>query len=466
MNSTGQEVSELSPEPMHWATPAPTSERIKTGRRLRKVIPRSRMADLAPRSRDPLDILEEQNSTRVPELVPLRRERMAESPFAFYRGAAAVMASDLSNEPTTEVHVASCGDAHLANFGFYASPQRTLVFDLNDFDEAAWAPWEWDLKRLVASIILAGQAAGRKEHVVREGAIGAVGAYAQALRVSTTMTPLDRFYTHFDAEGGTKNLPKSARRNLEQTIRQAKKRTSERAARKLTAPDEDGRMRFIEQPPTMTRLPDETGKRAIELHQKYMDGANPEIRQLLRNYGVSDVIRRVVGVGSVGTQCTISLLEDGDGNALILQSKEANQSVLEQYGKIEQPKALKDAIDRKGQGARVVGMQRILQAVSDPFLGPVQAYRYDLYVRQFHDMKGSIDTDGVGTASYLAYSRACGTTLARAHSQSPLAATVSGYVGGGSEVAEALWKWGNAYAERTVEDHRRFVEERLRPQNP
>ncbi|WRS30319.1 DUF2252 domain-containing protein [Actinomycetaceae bacterium MB13-C1-2] len=420
---------------------------------------------LAPRTGDAMAILDEQNATRVPELVPLRNQRMAESPFAFYRGSAAIMAADLSDEPNTDVYVASCGDAHLANFGFYASPQRTLVFDLNDFDEAAWAPWEWDLKRLVTSVILAGQSVGRKENVTRKAALAVTRAYAEGLRLATTVTPLDRFYAHFDAEGGARNMPKSARRTLDKAIKQAKKRTSERAARKLSEPDEQGRLRFIPAPPTMTELPEAVREHTVQLHHEYVASSEPEIRQLLRHYGVSDVIRRVVGVGSVGTQCTITLLQDGDGNALILQSKEAGQSVLERYGKIEQPQPLTDAVKKHGQGARVVGMQRILQAVSDPFLGEIQAFNIDLYVRQFHDMKGSIDTDAVDTDSFLAYARACGLTLARAHSQSPLAAVVSGYVGSGKQVGEAMWVWGSAYAERVVEDHRQFVNDRLQPQN-
>lgn len=465
MDSTGSKSLDAEFALDRGSIPVSTAERLEAGRQLRKRFPRRNIGVLAPRNSDVLGILDEQNETRVPELVPLRNQRMAESPFAFYRGAAAIMASDLSNEPGTGIHVASCGDAHLANFGFYASPQRTLVFDLNDFDEAAWAPWEWDLKRLVTSVILAGQSVGRKESVIRKAAFAATRAYAEGLRLATTVTPLDRFYAHFDAEGGAHNMPKRARRTLDRAIKQARKRTSERAAKKLTEPGEDGRLRFVPQPPTMTELPEVVREQTIQLHHKYVDSSEPEIRQLLRHYSVSDVIRRVVGVGSVGTQCTISLLQDGDGNALILQSKEATQSVLEKYGKIEQPRPLTDGVEKHGEGARVVGMQRILQAVSDPFLGELQAFAIDLYVRQFHDMKGSIDTDAVDTDSFLAYARACGLTLARAHSQSPLAATVSGYVGDGNKIGEAIWNWGNAYAERTVEDHREFVEAKLRPQN-
>lgn len=439
-----------------WAAPPSSAERLAAGKAIRARTPRNGLGTLAPRTRDALAILDEQNATRLPELVSLRVQRMAESAFAFYRGSAAIMAADLAVEPNTGIFVPSCGDAHLANFGFYASPQRSLVFDLNDFDEAAWAPWEWDLKRLATSVILAARFAGRDEQVTRDAVLGTVRAYAAALRATATMSPLDRFYAHFEAETGIDNLPESAKRTLQAALKQARKRTTQRATKKLAVADDDGRLRFVPRPPTMLELPSEIKKQVYHLLHRYTESSSPEIRQLLHHFTVSDAIRRVVGVGSVGTRCSLTLFQDGDGHTLILQAKQAGRSVLEQYGGIAQPRELEEQVAQHGEGARVVRMQRVLQALSDPFLGYLRADGIDLYVRQFHDMKGGIDADTVDDESFNTYARSCGLTLARAHSQSQLSAIVSGCIGGGWRLGEAIWEWGNAYAERVESDHRAF----------
>ncbi len=440
------------------ALPASTAQQLAAGRRLRRTLPRRELASLSANDRDPVAILDEQNAGRLQELLPLRAERMSQSPFTFYRGTAALMASDLAADAHTGILVPSCGDAHVSNFGFYASPQRTLVFDLNDFDEAAWAPWEWDLKRLVASIVVAGQATSRDEGVVSAAATGAVRSYASALRASTTLSPLQRYYTRLDADAGVDTLPAASQRVLRKAVKQARKRTGERAVKKLTVVDGDGRMSFAHQPPTLTPLPPEILKQLRRLMRRYLETAGTDIHQLLRHYTISDAARRVVGVGSVGTRCALSLLQDGDGNALLLQSKQATRSVLEQYGGIPQPRALAQLVDAHGEGARVVALQRVLQSVSDPFLGYLRFDGSDLYVRQFHDMKGGIEADQLEDEPFRTYSQACGVTLARAHAQSTLAAVISGYVGGGRVLAESLLQWGRAYAERSLEDYRVFLE--------
>ncbi|CAG7602495.1 hypothetical protein LEUCIP111803_00562 [Leucobacter soli] len=440
-----------------WSLPAPLSERLDAGRRLRRRLPRRLLGELSNGPRDPLGIIEQQNAGRRQDLVPLRTSRMSQSPFAFYRGTAAIMAADFSAEERSELLVPACGDAHLSNFGFYASPQRTLVFDLNDFDEAAWAPWEWDLKRLVASAVIAGQAGSRDEAAIRSTVLGAVRSYAFALRKAVGMSPRDRFYTHLDADGGSSGLHPQSQKVLRRAVKQAKKHTGERAARRLTAPDPDGRLRFIEQPPTMVRIDPELRDRQVHLVRRYLDTANADIRLLLRHYVVSDAIRRVVGVGSVGTRCALSLFQDGDGNAMILQSKEAGRSVLEQYGGIPQPRAVNEVVAARGEGARVVALQRVLQAVSDPFLGYLRFDEVDLYVRQFHDMKGGIDADELEDEPFETYSRACAVTLARAHGQSPLSSMISGYVGRGRRLGEVLLEWAYAYAARSRADYDAFV---------
>jgi uncharacterized protein (DUF2252 family) len=436
--------------------PPSTAERIAAGRRLRGRLPRRELGRLSAHDRRPLDILAEQNTRRLQDLLPLRAERMSESPFAFYRGTAALMAADLAADDHSGILVPSCGDAHVSNFGFFASPQRTLVFDLNDFDEAAWAPWEWDLKRLVTSVVVAGQSTSRDESVVHDAVFSAVRGYAAAMRAGTELSPTGRFYMRIDAEGRA-GVPDDSRRVLRKAIKQARKRTGERAVKRLTQVDDHGRLHFVYRAPTMRPLAADTMRQLQQLLRRYLDTASPDIYQLLHHYRFSDAARRVVGVGSVGTRCALNLLQDGDGNALILQSKEAGRSVLEQYGGISQPGVLSDHVEQHGEGARVVALQRVLQAVSDPFLGHLRFDGNDLYVRQFHDMKGGIEADQLDDEPFVRYAQACGVTLARAHSQSPLAAMVSGYLGRGAAAGRSLLEWGYAYAERSKQDYEQFL---------
>ena len=442
--------------------PAGHHERLSAGRAVRAELPRRALAELSHGTRDPLGIIEAQNSTRLQDLVPIRTQRMSESPFAFYRGTAAIMAADLANEPHSGILVPSCGDAHVANFGFYASPQRTLLFDLNDFDEAGWAPWEWDLKRLVASLVIAGQATERDERVVRRSVVTAVKSYAFAMRIASTAPPLQRYYTHFEAAAGTGRMDPESRRVLDRAIKHARKNTEQRAARKLTQMDETGTLRFIPRPPTTVPLDPELRSLQQELVDRYLRTVTTDINLQMQHYTAVDSIRRVVGVGSVGTRCTLTLFQDGDENAFILQSKEAGPSVLEQYGGIEQPATLTRLTEEQGHGGRVVAMQRILQAVSDPFLGSLQYSgedfgAFDLYVRQFRDMKGGIDVETVDDAPFVTYAQACGVTLARAHAQAPNAAEVSGYLGRGGRAGAALYEWALAYAQQSLADYEAFI---------
>ncbi|WP_448256528.1 DUF2252 domain-containing protein [Microbacterium aurum] len=427
------------------------------GRAARRRAPRRSLAELPARDRDPGGILRAQDATRVAELVPLRQERMSASPFAFYRGTAALMADDLAHCATSGIDVASCGDAHVANFGFYASPQRTLVFDLNDFDEAAWAPWEWDLKRLVTSIVIAGQTAGRDDAVTADAARGAVLQYATALALGDESTPLARYYQHFDAAGGLETADKESRKVLQKAIAHAQKRTSEHAVRRLTAPDADGRLRFIEEPPTMTHVSDDVRDALDASVLQYLATARADVQLLLSHYSLSDAVRRVVGVGSVGTRCYVTLFVDGNGSALLMQVKEAGRSVLEQHGGWAQPANIQNLIAAYGEGNRVVALQRILQGVSDPFLGHFRAPSRDYYVRQFRDMKGGIEAETLDDGPFRLYAQACASVLARAHGQSPRAAEVVGYLGSGEAVAEAIVEWSYAYAALSRADYDLFA---------
>jgi uncharacterized protein (DUF2252 family) len=439
-----------SPIARHWA-PLPTlEEHLAEGRAGRESVPREALAELSAGPRDPMAILDEQDAHRVPELVPIRTERMAASAFAFYRGTAALMAADLSRSPSSGLLVGSCGDAHVSNFGLYASPQRTLVFDLNDFDESAWAPWEWDVKRLVTSIVIAGQSTNRDDRVIRESALDAVRVYARSLRAGARRTPVKRYYDRFDALSAARAVDDETRRAIDAAVKEADKRTGARAARKMTRTQEDGRLVFIDAPPTMAHVAPILEQRLLDQFNDYVTSTNIDIRVLLQKYTLSDVVLRVVGVGSVGTRCFVISLQDGNGDALLLQGKEAGPSVLIELGRVEQPEAVVNYIRTHGDGGRVVAMQRILQAVSDPFLGhlvrsPGGAER-DFYVRQFRDRKGGFDMDALDDASFQWYADACAATLARAHGQSPTAAIVSGYLGGGKVAGEAILEWAYAYA--------------------
>lgn len=432
------------------------AEGLAAGRAARERTPRTELASITAAGRDPLGILDAQNAARLQDLIPLRTERMASSAFAFYRGTAALMAADFAREPHTGILVPSCGDAHISNFGFYASPQRTLMFDLNDFDEAAWAPWEWDLKRLVASVVI-GARETRGQAVADEAARLSVIAYARALRAASTADPLQRYYAHFDATASRDGLDVDSQQALQQAITAAEKRTGRRAARKLTVRGDDGHLSFIENPPVMTHADPDIKAVGDEAFEQYAQTANVDIQLLLKQYQVRDVARRVVGVGSVGTRCYLAVLATPDAEPMLLQVKEAGRSVLTEYGRIPQPSEVQELIETRGEGARVVGMQRTLQAFSDPFLGHIRGRSQDYYVRQFHDMKGSIDTDVIEDKGYREYAVACAITLARAHAQAPASTAISGYLGKGNEVARILVGWANAYADLAAEDYRAFV---------
>ena len=430
------------------------------GRSKRAETPRSALGHFAPpssgdESRDVVAHLAEQNATRVPELVPLRMERMLANPFAFYRGTAGLMALDLGRAPHTGILVAACGDAHISNFGFFASPERAVVFDLNDFDEAAIAPWDWDVKRLVTSIVIGGIQAEYSEREIRRAARHTLRAYRSGLTAMLERSPLERYYMHGNVEYARKSLSPEAQEVLQVALKDATKRTATRAVRRTTEVGEDGVLRFVEQPPTMTHITPEMfgpGASRAELFAQYRETVPLDIDTVLAQYTPTDLVRRVVGVGSVGTQCFLQLLQGADGNALVLQVKEARESVLSRYGGMPQTQRLTDGIASHGEGFRVVELQRISQGVSDPFLGYLQRGERAFYVRQFHDMKGAIELEGLGFRPYLDYVRACGGMLARAHAQSPLAGQIVGYLGTSNIGIDAIIDWSFAYAAQSLRD--------------
>lgn len=443
--------------------PTTLEESRAAGRALRERVPRRTHAELRLPERDPVAVVAEQNADRLPDLVPLRVGRMLESPFAWYRGTAATMAADLRAGPRTGVTVVACGDAHVANFGLFASPERRVVFDLNDFDEAADGPWEWDVKRLAASMHVAGRDKGMTEEQCGEAARLAVRGYREALDELLSLSAVERFSFQVEVEALEPMLEEAGREELRRTVRKARRRTSEHVVRRITTRTADGRTRIVDQPPVTQHVDHATVDQLERLFERYREPLRADVRLLLGQFGLVDHVLRVVGVGSVGTRCYIALLEGPAGEPLVLQVKQAVPSVLATYGGMADalPSGLVPAGDVPAQGRRVVAAQRILQAHSDPFLGwtTVEAdesptgRRVDFYWRQFRDMKGSAELERLTPVQLGRYGGFCGRVLARAHSQSPGARVVQGYLGRSDAFDDAVTAWARAYADVVEQDH-------------
>ncbi|GHF35675.1 hypothetical protein GCM10018790_11970 [Kitasatospora xanthocidica] len=436
-------------------TPA---ERRRRGRAARDRVSRSdhgRWIPAADRP-DPLAVLEQQGADRVTRLLPIRYGRMAENPFGYLRGAAAVMAADLDAAPDTGLTVQLCGDAHLVNFGVYASPERALLFDVNDFDETYPGPFEWDVKRLAASVAVAARDNGQDERRVRRAARAAVEGYATAMRRLAGMGELAVWYARVDTAHLVPLLTKPRQRErAEAELAHARRRTSLQAFGKLTE-ERDGRRRIISAPPLIEPL------KKTELHgigkvfSDYRATLAEDRRVLLDRYHFVDAATKVVGVGSVGTRCFIVLLEGRDArDPLFLQLKEAGRSVLEDH----LPPALVDAeVATHHGGRRVVTGQHLMQAASDIFLGWTTgvAGRH-FYGRQLRDMKGSVEVGDMRPSGLRAYADLCGRTLARAHARTGDRLAIAGYLGGADTFAEAVAEFAVRYADRTGADHGELV---------
>jgi uncharacterized protein (DUF2252 family) len=446
-------------------TPA---ERAALGKAARSAVPRSSHADFvpSPKRTDPVDVVEGQSASRVPELVPIRYGRMTESPFRFYRGAAAIMAGDLADTPRSGIRVQLCGDAHLLNFRLLASPERRMMFDINDFDETLPGPWEWDVKRLSASFVIAGRANGygSKE---RAGIVRAtVRSYREWMRRFAGLGNLPVWYTHFDEERIrtyiAEELSSRARERWSRTTAKARSRDSLQAFAKLTHMV-DGKARIAPDPPLITPLQDllpdvERGaleKQIRRLVERYGRSLNSDRRFLLEQYQMADVARKVVGVGSVGTRCwIILLLGRDDTDPLLLQAKEADESVLAPFA---------GASEYRTQGERVVAGQRLMQATSDIFLGweradGIDGRRRDFYVRQLRDWKGIVEPEVMVPSGMRAFGELCGATLARAHARSGDRIAIASYLGGGDVFDRALVPFAESYADQNEKDHRALVD--------
>lgn len=379
---------------------------------------------------------------------------MVQDPFGFFRGTAALQAADLSGEPTTGGDVVVCGDAHIGNFGIFASAERSLVFDLNDFDEAAFGPWEWDLKRLVTSVVIASRHRGADPETTRTHARTAARAYRDGLRVALTRDGVERFFTGIRIRRNKTVFGPETKRAINDAIRATEKRTSARAVEKLTETMPDGSRQLVENPPTLTHLEPEWEARVGEILDLYRTSVPANVALLLAQHTITDVARLVSGVGSVGMRCFIFVLTGPKGEPLVLQLKQAGESVVHEFGDV--PFATSLGVDAEivaaHPGFRVVSSQRILQAASDPFLGWFTAENFSYYVRQYRNRSVSFDTDTLSEQSFSDYATACATVLANAHSRSPNGAFVSGYIGRGDSLIDAVVAWSEAYADQSLAD--------------
>jgi uncharacterized protein (DUF2252 family) len=455
---------------LHEQLQRPRNIRRAMGKRRRKDVPRSSHGAWQPAAdrADPLDLLQALDEGRLQHLLPVKYDRMAESPFAFLRGSAVVMAADLASTPDTGQYVALCGDAHLSNFGLFASPERRLIFDISDFDEHYFGPWEWDLKRLAASVVVAGRECHFDAESNRDLAALAARVYRRSMRRLSRMPALDLWYLHVEAEELEElfddEASKKSRKEIRKIIKKAMSRTQKQTLEKLTEVV-GGRRQIRNEPPLLvpfrevnlspelelvdagTVLDAQTVETLNDAWQRYLLSLREDRRLIMYHFRVTDAALRVGGVGSVGTRCFILLLQGGaDDEGLILQLKESGSSVLESY--------LPER-DFKNQGQRVVIGQRLIQAVSDPFLGwneaPISGHDY--YWRQLKDMKGSIDVTDLDESGFGAYVSICAATLARAHARTGDPAAISGYLGKGKVFDKAVARFAETYADQTEKDY-------------
>jgi uncharacterized protein (DUF2252 family) len=407
---------------------------------------------------DPVALLLEQSAARVPELVPIRHGRMLVSPFTFYRGGALVMAADLARWPSSGIYVQACGDAHLSNFGMFATPERTLAFDINDFDESHPAPFEWDVLRLAASIVVAADDNGFSRKSGRRLAAHAACRYREQIRTLSEMRFLDVWYSHVDVRDRVEEMratyTKAQQKRVAKAFEKAQRKTNVGALDRL-AERVDGKWRIAEDPPLIVRG-DITPERTEHLHaffEQYVKSLPTDLLPLVRHYRLTDFARKVVGVGSVGTEAFIGLLIGTRGDdALFLQMKEATNSVLEPY-------TISDVF--KHQGGRVVFGQRLMQASSDLFLGFASATtperrNADFYVRQLNDYKSSADISAMDEPRLANYVEVCAEALARAHARSGSANAISGYLGKGQVFDRSVGSFAVAYADQNQHDYEAF----------
>lgn len=426
-------------------------ERRAAGKKLRETVPHETHATWRTpvRRADPIHILRAADATRVPELVPLRYGRMLQSPFTFYRGSAAVMASDLATTPVTGIHVQACGDAHLMNFGVFATPERRIIFDVNDLDETLPAPWEWDVKRLVASFVLAARANGLSDDDGRAAAFAGARSYRKHMRDFADMDVMDIWYARIDDSDFLPMMTDEQRTIATKRIAKATSASGSELVYPKLVDDADGQPRIHDTPPTLFHADEARNPgymdMCLDVLGKYRDTLPEDRRALFDRFQLVDVAVKVVGIGSVGTLCMVALFMSIADHPFFLQIKEANASVLEAY-------AGASAYSHHGQ--RVVMGQKLMQPASDLFLGWITGPKgRHFYLRQLRDAKVSALVDTFDAEMLTVYARACGWALARAHAKAGDPWMINGYLGGKSPFEEAMVEFASAYADRAEQDH-------------
>ena len=428
-------------------TQVPTAaQRYEAGKAIRLKVPRASHAEWQPASRrDPIALIIDSNKERVPELVPIRYGRMATSSFAFYRGAAVLMALDLKSTPVSGIKAQLCGDAHLSNFGLFATPERRIIFDVNDFDETLRGPWEWDVKRLAASCFIAARDNGLRRRQSRDTAQLCVRHYRQYMHALAKAGHLDAWYARVDLQTALDIVPRSYAAAARHEQRATIHRTTHHGFPRFVV-RKGGTVRIADETPLIAHLHNqEQARRLAQEIIRYRSTLENDRQEILGRYHLVDFATKVVGVGSVGTRCYVALLMGRDKkDPLVLQIKEAQASVLEHYlGKSRYA----------NHGERVVSGQRLLQAASDIFLGWARGLRHDFYVRQLQDMKYSATVQTMGRRDLLDYAALCGRTLARAHARSGDASMIAGYLGNADAFDRALARFAETYAEQNEKDY-------------
>lgn len=427
--------------------------RYAMGKALRERVPRRDLAHWEPPADrpDPVALIQRSHEGRLDELIPIRVARMVGSPYGFLRGTAVVMAWDVANLPATGITPVVCGDSHLGNFGFYASPEGELVLDLNDFDEAHPGAWEWDLRRLTAAIHVAGRETGLTEEQCSDAVRGCVDAYRDQVRFLAEQPLLRRSYDRLDVDRLHQSAnDKMLRKQIKRSAERARRRTSDRAIPRFTAIDAYGR-RIVEEPPLITQVSEEDHLAIGLALDEYLQTIPPHWQRVLGGYHLLDLAQKVVGVGSVGLRAYVALLQgSSDDDVVFLQMKQARRSVLAEYVHGKQAW-------HSHQGQRVVAYQQALQTVSDPLLGWATVGEHQFYVRQFRNMKGTIPLDSMSAAALNDYVKIVGALLAKGHARTSGASMIAGYAGKGEALAKAFAKFARRYADQTESDHGAMV---------
>jgi uncharacterized protein (DUF2252 family) len=431
----------------------PRAERYQLGRRLRQQVPRSSLSTWSPPPNrvDAVEQITRAHEDRLAWLIPVRIGRMVASPYAFLRGTAGIMAADFADLPASGITPVICGDAHLGNFGFYASPERDLVFDLNDFDEAHPGPWEWDLRRLTTSVWVAGRHNGSSENDCATAVATCLRTYREHIRHLAEEPLLARSYERLDVDRFRQAASdRRLQAEIERAARRARTRTSDRALPRLTE-QRDGRLRIVEQPPLITRVSDGDLALLTESLDAYLRTLPMQWRRILGGYTLLDMAHKVVGVGSVGLRAYVALCEGSSSDDVVfLQLKQARRSVVAPY--VHGESAL-----HAHQGQRVVEYQQALQTVSDPLLGWTTVDGRQYYVRQFRDMKGAISVDGIDPSTLADYAGVCGQLLAKGHARTSGASMIAGYVGKSDKLDVAFVRFARSYADQTERDYDALV---------